>query len=92
MSELLINARECANEACLWLGQAIDSYREELAFRDGNDTGKDGGEIQKSISELQFVLNRIRRLHEESRLLNREIDEYQKELDRLSCLADAVSV
>jgi predicted RNase H-like nuclease (RuvC/YqgF family) len=66
--------------------------RPRAAYYGGADKGKDGGEIQKSISELQFVLNRIRRLHEESRLLNREIDEYQKELDRLSCLADAVSV
>ena len=91
MSELLMKAREDTNEACLWLGQAIEAYREELALRDGHDTGKYGGEIQKSISELQFILSLVRRLHKESRLLNREIVEYQKELDRLSDLADAVS-
>jgi hypothetical protein len=59
-------------------------------LRDGHDTGKYGGEIQKSISELQFVLSLIRRLHRESRTLNREIVEYQKEQDHLSDLADGI--
>ena len=84
MSELLMKAREDTNEACLWLAQAIEAYREELALRDGHDTGKYGGEIQNSISELQFILSLVRRLHKESRSLNREIAEYQKEQDRLS--------
>lgn len=91
MSELLMKAREDTNEACSWLGQAIESYREELSSRDGHDTGKYSGEISKSILEIKFILGRIRRLHKESRLLNREIVEYQKEQDRLSDLSDAVS-
>ena len=91
MSELLMKAREDTNEACSWLEQAIEAYREELDLRDGHDTGKYGGEIQNSISELQFILSLVRRLHKESRLLNREIAEYQKEQDRLSDWADAVS-
>lgn len=88
MSELLMEARADTDEACSWIRQAIEAYRAELALRDGHDNG---GEIQKSISELQCILSRVRRLHKESRWLNREIVEYQKEQDRLSDLADAIS-
>ena len=59
MSELLMKAREDTNEACSWLGQAIESYREELSSRDGHDTGKYSGEISKSILEIQFPIDHV---------------------------------
>ena len=91
MSEHIINARESTNEAASWLGDAIESYRQELEVRDGHDTGVHGGEIENAIRVLLYLQSRIRRLHKESRALNREIRDYQAEKDRLSDLADAQS-
>jgi hypothetical protein len=91
MSEHLLNARGSTNEAASWLGDAIESYRQELVDRDGHDTGVHGGEISKAIQELLFLQSRIRRLHRESRILNRWIRDYQAEQDRLADLADAQS-